>query len=160
MVDIEEKENALFTDEALDAAEAAEQQAEAAEQAEEALSVDVLTADEFFSLFRSGFAAGSAFTGLKSLEIKDDERGARLLSDKLYRIISETPVLRRLIENGGLMALDWFIILSWAGKKAVAVVAERAGTDPAGAVQKIAERAGSGFVSGVLSKICFWKKKE
>ena len=159
MAEIENK-NAIFSEEALDAAESAEKQAEAAEQAEEVTSIDVLSADEFFALFRSGFAAGSAFTGLKSLEIQDDERGARILSDKIYRIISETPVLRRLIENGGLMALDWFIILSWAGKKTLAVVAERSGTDPAGAVQKIAERAGSGFVSGVVSKVCFLKKKE
>lgn len=121
--------------------------------------IEIMTADEFFSLFRSAFAGGSAITGLKSLEIGDDERGARLLSDKLYRIISGNSILRKLLENGGLMALDWFIILSWAGKKTVSVVAEKTGTDKSGAVQVIAQAAGKGFIDGIISKFKFWGKK-
>lgn len=161
-------QNEVFDDAALDAAiqsEAAredEEKAAAAAQVEaEALASapPVLSSDEFYSFFKSCFAAGSAMTGLQSLIIQDDEQGARLAADKLYNVISGNPVLRHLIENGGLLCLDWFIILSWAGKKAVACVAERAGTDTAGAVQKIAEKAGDSFAGGVLKRLMFWRRK-
>lgn len=161
-------EKEVFDDAALDAAiqneaaREAEEKAEAAAQAEAeamASAPPVLSSDEFFSFFKSCFAAGSAMTGLQSLVIQDDETGARLASDKLYNVIAGNPVLRHLIENGGLLCLDWFIILSWAGKKAVACVAERAGTDTAGAVQKIAEKAGDSFAGGVLKRLMFWRRK-
>lgn len=159
-------EKEVFDDAALDAAIQSESAREEAEQAEAEAQVEaealasappVLSSDEFFAFFKSCFAAGSAMTGLQSLIIQDDEKGARLASDKLYNVIAANPVLRHLIENGGLLCLDWFIILSWAGKKAVACVAERAGTDTAGAVQKIAEKAGDSFAGGFLKRLMFWR---
>ena len=161
-------EKEVFDDAALDAAiqnEVAREDEEKAEadaqiKAEAMASAPpVLSSDEFFAFFKSCFSAGSAMTGLQSLVIQDDEAGARLASDKLYNVIAANSVLRRLIENGGLLCLDWFIILSWAGKKAVACVAERAGTDTAGAVQKIAEKAGDSFAGGVLKRLMFWRRK-
>lgn len=156
-----EKED-VFTDQTIDQA-IAEEEKLSREQAEAefiANSAPVLSRDDFFSFFKSVFAAGSAVSGLNSLVIQDDEAGARLASDKLYNVIEQSPVLRKLIENGGILCLDWFIILSWAGKKAVACVAEKAGTDTAGAVHKIAERAGNSFAGGVLNRLKFWSKKD
>lgn len=157
---IDEKTD-VFTDQSIDQAIEAEETL-SKEQAEAefiASASPVLSRDDFFSFFKSVFAAGSAVSGLNSLVIQEDETGARLASDKLYNILEGSPVLRKLIENGGVLCLDWFIILSWAGKKAVACVAEKAGTDTAGAVQKIAERAGNSFAGGVLNRLMFWRKK-
>lgn len=157
----ENEKSDVFNDQSIDQAIEAEEKL-SKEQAEAdfiANAAPVLSRDEFFSFFKSVFAAGSAVSGLNSLIIQDDEAGARLASDKLYNVIEQSPVLRKLIENGGILCLDWFIILSWAGKKAVACVAEKAGTDTAGAVQKIAERAGNSFAGGVLNRLMFWKKK-
>lgn len=160
---MEENEKAdVFNDQSIDQA-IAQEETLSKEQAEAdfiANAAPVLSRDEFFSFFKSIFAAGSAVSGLNSLVIQDDEAGARLASDKLYNVIEQSPVLRKLIENGGILCLDWFIILSWAGKKAVACVAEKAGTDTAGAVQKIAERAGNSFAGGVLHRLKFWSKKD
>lgn len=120
----------------------------------------IITEDEFFDAFKTAFKTGSICFNLQSLEIQDDERGARLLSNKLYSVFSANPLFRKLLENGGILALDWFVILSWAGKKAVAVTAEKLGTDSKGAVEKIAEKAGKGFIGGIFSKLKFWGKKE
>lgn len=121
---------------------------------------EIISEDEFFEAFKTAFKTGSICFNLQSLEIQDDERGARLLSNKLYAVFSTNPLFRKLLENGGILALDWFIILSWAGKKAVAVTAEKLGTDSKGAVEKIAEKAGKGFIGGAISKIKFWSKKD
>lgn len=159
----------LFNEDAINAAIQTETAIEEEEKAESAAQIEaekianaapVLSRDEFFSFFKSIFAAGSAVSGLNSLIVQDDEAGARLASDKLYNVIEQSQVLRKLIENGGILCLDWFIILSWAGKKAVACVAEKSGTDTAGAVQKIAESAGNSFAGGVLNRLKFWSKKD
>ena len=119
----------------------------------------IITEDEFFDAFKTAFKTGPICFNLQSLEIQDDERGARLLSNKLYAVFAANQLFRKLLENGGILALDWFVILSWAGKKAVAVTAERFGTDSKETLEKIAKRAGEGFIVGIFSKFKFWSKK-
>lgn len=121
---------------------------------------EIISEDEFFEAFKTAFKTSSICFNLQSLEIQDDERGARLLSNKLYAVFSSNPLFRKLLENGGILALDWFVIISWAGKKAVAVTAEKLGTDNKGAVEKIAEKAGKGFIGGAIAKLKFWSKKD
>lgn len=126
---------------------------------EEVFLPEIISEDEFFEAFKTAFKTGSICFNLQSLEIQDDERGARLLSNKLYAVFSANPLFRKLLENGGILALDWFVILSWVSKKAIAVTAEKLGTDNKGAVEKIAEKAGKGFIGGALSKLKFWRKE-
>ena len=124
-------------------------------------SDDLLGLPEFQQAFAHLFGVAAAMTGVKSLEVGENERaGCDKTAEKVYSLLATSPTLRRwFLANGGALFGDWLIIASFVGRKALNVAAEVKGVDKKDVLTAAGEKIGRGMLSGVLGKFKFWGKK-
>lgn len=88
----------------------------------------LLTPDQFFHSFRGMFSLPNVFVAppLSSLEIRENDHQARMVSDKLYDICLKVSWLKWMVKPGGEWAQAAVIIGPWAITMATSVRAELA----------------------------------
>ncbi len=60
----------------------------------------MLRKEDFYSLFRTGFKISHNVTGLKSLDLPEEDKGAKDCSDALYDCVVDIPALHFILMPG------------------------------------------------------------